>query len=226
MLMSLDTSTTSRGACLLSRRAWTTPRIWLSALPCGRLAGRVLSSGLVWKNSLPPASRWPVVSSFRPLGDVRALRAGQGVERAAGLAARCGRLPSCPSCGRRVLPARSSAGRCRVPRSGTGTSGRACSTLVSSTNSLAGPVDLALAGGPRRGLGLGCTRASCAARRFRRCRGMAVVASRKRFRMTARRRRRAGSKVQGLGLVQPAGYRPGPPPIFATPLCEERAGAS
>ena len=39
MLMSFDTSTTSRSGCC-SRSALTTPRIWLSALPCGRPAGR------------------------------------------------------------------------------------------------------------------------------------------------------------------------------------------
>ena len=39
MLMSLDTSTTSRAGYFL-RSASTTPRIWLSALPWGRLVGR------------------------------------------------------------------------------------------------------------------------------------------------------------------------------------------
>ena len=50
--------------------------------------------------------------------------------------AHCARLPTCPSCGCRVLPTSSSADRRRAPRSGTGELGSCISTLVSSTKSL------------------------------------------------------------------------------------------
>ena len=63
----------------------TTPRIWLSALPCGSPAGR-LTSRWVWKNSLPPASRWPVASAAA-LGHAGRRRAWPpGVQVAADLA--------------------------------------------------------------------------------------------------------------------------------------------
>ena len=39
------------GCC--SRSDLTTPRIWLSALPCGRPSGSLTSNSVVWKNSLP-----------------------------------------------------------------------------------------------------------------------------------------------------------------------------
>ena len=89
MLMSLDTSTTSRSGCC-SPSALTTPRIWLSALPCGRPAGRVTSIRSVWKKSLPPASRRPVRFSgdafALALGIARRHVGGERVEVAAHLA--------------------------------------------------------------------------------------------------------------------------------------------
>ena len=86
MLMSLDTSTTSRLGCC-SRSACTTPRIWLSALPCGRPAGRVTSSRLVWKNSLPPASRWPVRVERQAVARCSASRVGMLAASASSVAA-------------------------------------------------------------------------------------------------------------------------------------------
>ena len=57
--------------------------------------------------------------------------------------ARCAPPRSCPSCARRVLPASSSAGRCRAPRSGTGSSGRAaarsCRARRASASRSSGP---------------------------------------------------------------------------------------
>ena len=85
MLMSLDTSTTSRGACC-SRSACTTPRIWLSALPCGRLAGRLLASGLGLEEQAAAGLAVAGGVELQAAGDVGALGAGQGVQRAAGLA--------------------------------------------------------------------------------------------------------------------------------------------
>jgi hypothetical protein len=71
---------------LLAQRC-TTPRIWLSALPCGRPGGSLTSSSVVWKNSLPPASRWPVLASGMPSrGSSWRLGVGQRVELAADLA--------------------------------------------------------------------------------------------------------------------------------------------
>jgi hypothetical protein len=48
MLMSFDTSTTSR-VVNMSFSARTTPRIWLSALPTGRLGGSTAFTACVWK---------------------------------------------------------------------------------------------------------------------------------------------------------------------------------
>jgi hypothetical protein len=59
----------------------------LSALPCGRPAGSLMSSSVVWKNSLPPASRWPVLARDAGLaGRAPVLVGGQRVEVAADLA--------------------------------------------------------------------------------------------------------------------------------------------
>jgi hypothetical protein len=141
MLMSLDTSTTSRPGCC-SRSARTTPRIWLSALPCGRPSGSLTSSSVVWKNNLPAASLWPVfdngmpaVASVLPLASVneasesrlrltwRALRATSlrpFLLLSSSSSVIIGRKMSCSS------KRNSDIGSC-------------ISTLVSSTNSLAGP---------------------------------------------------------------------------------------
>ena len=130
MLMSLDTSTTSCRAAgrvlgvevaqrlddaqdlvvgLALRQAGR--QVVVERRRSGRTACRRLRGG-----------RW-----CRASGPCRCRRPGRRpARRACGWSGgRCARLRSCPSCGRRVLPARSSAGRCRVPRSGTGTSGRA-----------------------------------------------------------------------------------------------------
>ncbi len=153
MLMSLDTSTTSRGACF-SRSACTTLKIWLSALPGGRPSGSPVDvdSGMVWKNRLPPASRWPVVSRRRPCAMSapcapasassvrlawRALRATSVMPflwPSSSSSTIIGRKMSCSSKRNRLM-------------------GSCISTLVSSTNSLAGPVDFL-----RRGCGCGAGR--------------------------------------------------------------------
>src|SRR4029453_5676596 len=73
MLMSFDTSTTSRfGFC--STSALTTPRIWLSALPCGRPCGRLTGIRWAWKKGLPADSGGP-----GPLGRIPAARVGVGL---------------------------------------------------------------------------------------------------------------------------------------------------
>jgi hypothetical protein len=137
--MSLDTSTTSRPACC-SRSACTTPRIWLSALPCGRPAGSLHVQQVVWKNSLPPASRWPVLASGMPLDGVARVGGlgGQRVEFAADLARVARHLAHALLVAVEffqrdhrqedvvLLEAEQDIGSC-------------ISTLVSSTNSLAGP---------------------------------------------------------------------------------------
>ena len=65
MLMSFDTSTTSRCG-YFSCSARTTPRIWLSALPMGRSEGRVLWIAVVWNIRRPVASLLPSADSSRP----------------------------------------------------------------------------------------------------------------------------------------------------------------
>lgn len=65
MLMSFDTSTTSRCG-YFSCSARTTPRIWLSALPMGRSEGRVLWMAVVWNIRRPVASLLPSADSSRP----------------------------------------------------------------------------------------------------------------------------------------------------------------
>ena len=222
--MSLDTSTTSRGACCLAQRL--RPRPGSGCRPCPA-AG--------WSAGCWPAPGSGRTGCRRPRGGPwcrasgpwRCRRPGRRpARRACGWpGGRCGRLPSCPSCGRRALPARSSAGRCRVPRSGTGSSGRACSTLVSSTNSLAGPVGLALRARARRAAGARLP--PLLARGAGSGRSVAPVSSRERLRM--RRSPPPGARVEvsrACGLLSQRAVGLRPPPIFATALCEERAGAS
>src|SRR6218665_192058 len=138
MLMSLDTSTTWRGACSL-RSAWPPPRIWLSALPGGRLVGRLYSSGAVWKNRCPPAARWPVESSPTPCA--------MSAPCAAAASASSVRLAWRPLRATSVMPFLwlSSSSSTIIGRKMSCSSkrnrqvGSCSSTLVSSTNSLAGP---------------------------------------------------------------------------------------
>ena len=88
MLMSLDTSTTSRFGCC-SRSAFTTPRIWLSALPCGRPAGSLTSSSVGLEEQLAAglacARSWPAAMPSL-CGVARRHVGGQRVEVAADLA--------------------------------------------------------------------------------------------------------------------------------------------
>ena len=104
---------------------------------------------MVWKNRQPPASRWPVLSSFRPLAMSapcapasassvrlawRALRATSVVPflwPSSSSSTIIGRKMSCSSKRNRLI-------------------GSCISTLVSSTNSLAGPVGLSSCAGLRR----------------------------------------------------------------------------
>ena len=224
MLMSLDTSTTSRGACC-SRRACTTPRIWLSALPCGRLMGRWLSSALGLEEQA--AAGFAVAGGVELQARARCRRpARRPTRRACGWpGGRCGRPRSCLSCGRPVLPARSSAGRCRVPRSGTGSSGRASARWCPART--AWPVRSTWPCGPacgRLATACGSGGALLAARLRRHARGR--FPSRRGTLPDGVRRRPGGGRNQAPAVFQPAGCRPGPPPIFANALCEERAGAS
>src|SRR6266403_6051461 len=65
MLMSLDTSTTSQSARVwLSAR--TTPRMWLSAFPTGKLGGRTSAIASVCRNRRPVASVLPIEDSKIP----------------------------------------------------------------------------------------------------------------------------------------------------------------
>ena len=150
--MSLETSTTSRGACNL-RKASTTPRIWLSALPWGRLLGKETSRWLVWKNKRPPTSLCPVLLSAKPTA-----------MSAPGWAAKLSRLRLvwralratsvmpflCPSSSSRTIMGRKTS--CSSKRNKH--MGSCISTLVSSTNSLAGPLGAFF-------LGLGSTLGVC-----------------------------------------------------------------
>ena len=222
MLMSLDTSTTSRGACCLAQGLDDAQDLVVGLAL--RQAGRqVVGQRLGLEEQVAASLGVAGGVELQAVGDVGALGAGQRVERAAGLAARCGRLPSCPSCGRRALPARSSAGRCRVPRSGTGSSGRASARWC--------PARTAWPGRWAWPCGPGAARA--AARRphasCRRCRlgqvGGGSVSSRNASGWTFTTAR-ARVEVQGLRLFSERAIGLRPPPIFATALCEERAGAS
>ena len=170
MLMSFDTSTTSRCG-YFSCSARTTPRIWLSALPMGRSEGRVLWIAVVWNIRRPVASLLPSADSSRPSSSCLASCTSASSERLTWRALRAtsdmpffwwsssssviiGRKMSCSS------KRNSELGSCS-------------STLVSSTNSLRGAfcaralarlagaaLDGALgAGGRRRGAGGGTWRA-------------------------------------------------------------------
>ncbi len=146
MLMSLDTSTTSRGLrrCA-SARAAPAPRRGSGCRPCPEagLSGSLMSSKVVWKNSLPSASLCPVLDSGMPAFESMLPLASVNVASASRLRLTWRALRATSLRPFLLLSSSSSViiGRkmsCSSKRNSD--IGSCISTLVSSTNSLAGPV--------------------------------------------------------------------------------------
>ena len=158
MLMSLDTSTTSRSVWR-SFRPRTTPRIWLSALPTGRLAGSVTSAACVWKYSRPAASLLPSASSGMPssMGVLHEATSASSVRDTCRALRATSLMPFlCASSSSSVIIGRKMS--CSSKRNGL--VGSCSSTFVSSTNSFGDSAARSLRPPP---FGLDSTTARCAA---------------------------------------------------------------
>lgn len=203
MLMSLDTSTTSRCGWR-SCSARTTPRIWLSALPMGRSDGSVLWMAVVWNIRRPVASLLPRALSARPSSRLSASCTSESSERLTWRALRA--TSDMPffwwSSSSSVIMGRKMS--CSSKRNSD--EGSCSNTLVSSTNSLRAALSVR-ARGLRAGAGLAAGRlaagAGAGARRGRR----RCHRARRRLLLRLARRRQAGEFGLQQWLVSVAGDR-------------------